>query len=100
MMQLMMPLMFGFITFSLPSGLGLYFVVTSIFSIANQYFIYGWGNLGLGNLFSFARARQTTTEKEIAKIEKGKTEVTATTPIYNPQEGKKHGKSGSKRKNS
>lgn len=101
MMQLMMPLMFGFITFTLPSGLGLYFVVTSIFSIGNQYFIYGWGNLGLSKLFSSIRPKQTATEKEIAKIEKGKTDVTATTPsISNPQEGKKHGKSGSKRKNS
>ena len=44
-MQLMMPLMFGFITFTLPGGLGLYFVVTSLFSIVAQYYIYGWGNL-------------------------------------------------------
>jgi YidC/Oxa1 family membrane protein insertase len=100
MMQLMMPLMFGFITFTLPSGLGLYFVVTSIFSIVNQYFIYGWGNLKLGNLFGLARSKQTDTEKAIAKIEKGTTEVTASGQTPKSQEGKKHGKSGSKRKNS
>lgn len=45
MMQLMMPLMFGFITLTLPSGLGLYFLVTSIISIIIQYRIYGWSNL-------------------------------------------------------
>jgi membrane protein insertase Oxa1/YidC/SpoIIIJ len=100
MMQLMMPLMFGFITFTLPSGLGLYFVVTSIFSIGNQYFIYGWGNLGLGKLFGSGRPKQTATEKEIAKIEKGQTDVTAKPVISDPQEGKIHGKSRSKRKNS
>lgn len=100
MMQLMMPLMFGFITFTLPSGLGLYFVATSIFSILTQYFIYGWGNLKLGNLFGFARSKQTATEKEIAKIEKSTTEVTAKEQTPKSQEGKKHGKSGSKRKNS
>jgi len=47
MMQFMMPIMFGFITFTLPSGLGLYFVVTSLYSIVVQYRIYGWGNLSL-----------------------------------------------------
>ena len=100
MMQLMMPLMFGFITFTLPSGLGLYFVVTSVFSIVTQYFIYGWGNLGLGRFFGSGRAKQTATEKEIAKIERGKTDVTAKSPISDPQEGEKHGKSRNKRKNS
>ncbi len=100
MMQLMLPLMFGFITFTLPSGLGLYFVATSIASIVTQYFVYGWGNLRLGNLFGSARAKQTATEKEIAKIEKVTTDVTAKPSIADPQEGKKHGKSRSKRKNS
>lgn len=95
MMQLMMPLMFGFITFTLPSGLGLYFVVTSIFSIVIQYFIYGWGNL-----FGSAPAKQTATGKEITKIGKNKADVTAKEQISNPEEGKKHGKSGSKRQNS
>ena len=100
MMQLMMPLMFGFITFTLPSGLGLYFVVTSIFSIITQYFIYGWGNLGLGRFFGSGQPKQTATEKELAKISKGITDATAKSPVSDPQEGKTHGKSRSKRKNS
>ena len=45
MMQLLMPLMFGFITLTLPSGLGLYFIVSSIFSIIVGYYVYGWQNL-------------------------------------------------------
>jgi len=49
-MELMMPMMFGFITFQLASGLGLYFVATNVFGIVLQYFISGWGSLG--TLFS------------------------------------------------
>ena len=49
-MELMMPIMFGFITFQLASGLGLYFVATNVFGIILQYFVSGWG--ALGTLFS------------------------------------------------
>jgi YidC/Oxa1 family membrane protein insertase len=89
MMQLMMPLMFGFITFTLPSGLGLYFVITTIFGIVTQYFIYGWGNL-------FTPGKQTPS-KEITKTEKRKAAVNVKEQISNPQEGKRYGKSRSKR---
>ncbi len=44
-MLMMMPLMFGFITMNLPSGLGLYFVVSSLIGIVIQYFTTGWGGL-------------------------------------------------------
>lgn len=44
-MELMMPLMFGFITFQLASGLGLYFVVSNLIGMVQQYFITGWGSL-------------------------------------------------------
>ncbi len=45
MMQIMMPLFMAFITISLPSGLGVYFLMTSIIMIVVQYFIYGWKNV-------------------------------------------------------
>lgn len=45
MMQIMMPLMFGFITMTLPAGLGLYFFISGVASIIIEYFVYGWGNL-------------------------------------------------------
>lgn len=105
MMQLMMPLMFGFITFTLPSGLGIYFVTTLIDSIIIQYFVYGWGNLKLGNIFNRAPAKQIP-EKIVTKTEKQKAEASASKKqaevptggqIPNQQEGKRHGKSGSKR---
>ncbi len=44
-MELMMPLMFGWITINLASGLGLYFVATNAVGIIQQYFNNGWGSL-------------------------------------------------------
>jgi len=44
-MQLTMPLMFGFITMSVASGLAVYFVVSNLVGIVIQYFITGWGGL-------------------------------------------------------
>ena len=45
MMQWMMPLMFGIISMSVPSGLALYWAINSIFRIVLQYRIAGWGGL-------------------------------------------------------
>jgi YidC/Oxa1 family membrane protein insertase len=46
MMLLMMPLMFGFITLMVPSGLALYWAVSNIIGIVTQYFMAGgWGYL-------------------------------------------------------
>lgn len=44
-MELMMPIMFGWITINLASGLGLYFVATNVVGIIQQYFTSGWGSL-------------------------------------------------------
>ena len=44
-MQITMPLMFGFITMSLASGLAVYFVISNLVGIVIQYFITGWGGL-------------------------------------------------------
>ncbi len=63
MMQIMMPLMFAFITLSLPAGLGLYFVISGIASIVIEYFVYGWGNL-------FKRAPAKVPERKL-KVGKG-----------------------------
>ncbi len=44
-MIFMMPVMTGFIAIGFPSGLGLYWVATTVFSIVQQYFSTGWGGL-------------------------------------------------------
>jgi YidC/Oxa1 family membrane protein insertase len=44
-MLFMMPLMSGFIAWGLPAGLGFYWIVSTIFSIGQQFFISGAGGL-------------------------------------------------------
>ena len=44
-MLFMMPFMTGLIAWTLPAGLGLYWVTSTIFSIVQQYFISGWGGI-------------------------------------------------------
>ena len=38
-MNLMMPLMTGFFTFTLPSGIGIYWIISSVMQIVQQYTI-------------------------------------------------------------
>lgn len=45
MMLWMMPLLIAFFSFTFPSGLALYWVVSNIIGIAIQYFVTGWGPL-------------------------------------------------------
>jgi YidC/Oxa1 family membrane protein insertase len=66
MMQIMMPLMMAFLSFTMPAGLGLYFLMTTIVMIVIQYFIYGWGGL-----FAKAPVPQAGTKKD-GKSEKVK----------------------------
>lgn len=44
-MLFVMPIMTGFIATQFPSGLALYWVMTTVFSIGQQYFVSGWGGL-------------------------------------------------------
>jgi YidC/Oxa1 family membrane protein insertase len=44
-MMMFMPIMFGYITLGLPSGLTLYWSISNILSIVQQYFVSGWGGL-------------------------------------------------------
>lgn len=38
-MNIMMPIMTGFFSFTLPSGLGIYWIVSNVFQMAQQYFL-------------------------------------------------------------
>lgn len=44
-MMVFMPLMFGWFSLTVPSGLVLYWVISTILSIVPQYFVTGWGGL-------------------------------------------------------
>lgn len=44
-MMMFMPIMFGYITLGLPAGLTLYWSVSNLLGIIQQYFVAGWGGL-------------------------------------------------------
>ena len=46
-MTLIMPVFIGFISINFQTALALYWVVSNLFSIGQQYFITGWGSLSL-----------------------------------------------------
>ncbi len=59
MMQVMMPLMFAFISMSFPSGLALYWATSTAIRIVMQYYTTGWGGL-----IPSKDGKQSTKEKE------------------------------------
>jgi YidC/Oxa1 family membrane protein insertase len=59
-MTFMMPIFTGVITLTLPAGLGLYWVVSTIFSIGQQYFISGLGGLAVYYKRFFTRKPSTS----------------------------------------
>ena len=65
-----MPLMFGFFSLTLPSGLSLYWVASNIISLILQYRVTGWGTLTMPSLPSFLkRGAPQPVENPAAKIE-------------------------------
>lgn len=53
----MMPLMFGFLALTFPSGLSLYWVFTNLISIVIQYRVSGWGSLRVPSVSSLREGR-------------------------------------------
>lgn len=80
-MLFIMPLMTGFFALRFPAGLGLYWVITTVFSIGQQYFISGPGGIVTyyrrARLFIFNRLQPKTEgavdamESEVKKIAAG-----------------------------
>ena len=71
MMQIMMPLMMAFLTMTMPSGLGIYFLVSQIITMIIQYFIYGWGGLFAKAPASEAPAKQDGKTANVKASAKG-----------------------------
>lgn len=46
-MLFIMPIMTGFIAIKFPAGLGLYWIITTVVSIAQQWYVSGWGGVTL-----------------------------------------------------
>ncbi len=103
MMLWMMPLMFGFLCLSFPSGLALYWVASNVISIVMQYFVAGWG--GLAPLM--ARRGVTTDrkyKKRIARVEEVPSEAAVSADIVESsstqEEGLDYERAGDKRQDS
>jgi YidC/Oxa1 family membrane protein insertase len=60
-MQYVMPFFTLFIGVSLPSGLALYWTVSSIFQAVQQYFVTGWGSLLVTPNISLKKESDTVT---------------------------------------
>ena len=102
MMLWMMPLLFGFMAMSFPSGLALYWVVSNVISIVMQYFVLGsWGSLARSTARGPVVAdkqylkRITQVEKTSADIGAVGADIVETSPTK--EEGLDYGVSGDKR---
>jgi len=79
MTTLMMPLMFGMLTLSFPSGLALYWVVSNIIGIVIQYFVTGgWGYLTVPSTLKSAPTRKMPPAEQRSEIVKKASEQSQT----------------------
>jgi YidC/Oxa1 family membrane protein insertase len=77
MMLWMMPLMFGFLAMSFPSGLALYWVISNVITIVMQYFtVGGWGGLVRAKAGAGSGAGGALRQR-IAQVEKSPSRITA-----------------------
>ncbi|HSH77128.1 MAG TPA: YidC/Oxa1 family membrane protein insertase, partial [Herpetosiphonaceae bacterium] len=54
--MLLLPIVFGYVAFTFNSGAVLYWVISSILAVVQQYFVTGWGSLS--NYLTFLPERQ------------------------------------------
>jgi YidC/Oxa1 family membrane protein insertase len=83
-MQYYFPLITVFIAWSLPAGLGLYWVTTTLFGIVQQYFVSGWGQLP--RFLPFLRrfpspADRTLASRQQATLEEERRDMASKTAI-------------------
>lgn len=100
LLKWMMPLMFGWLALSFPSGVALYWIVTSLFGTGLNVAVFGWGGL-VPNAILKPPAREAPAPAALASVrEKAKaTTTTQETPTAQQGvEGTTDGRPGSKRK--
>jgi len=71
MMIWFMPVMFGFMAMSFPSGLSLYWVLNSLISMVIQYRISGWGNLSVPSLGGMLGGGPSKPREAPVKVDSG-----------------------------
>ena len=98
MMTWMMPLVLVWITLALPSGVGVYWVVSNIFSVFASYIVYG-RSMTWRNLLPTASATPNKTPRPKVQPDVQEEAEAETDPSPNPQEARSaHGKRRGKRK--
>jgi YidC/Oxa1 family membrane protein insertase len=104
LLKWMMPLMFGWLALSFPSGVALYWVVTSLFGTALNVAVFGWGGL-VPNAILKPPAKEAPAPAAVAatrqKPAPAPVEAPATTEsptALTGAEGTSDGRPGSKRK--
>jgi len=100
MMLWMMPMMFGFLCLSFPSGLALYWVTSNVIQIVMQYFITGWGGLvspTAGKKVTNDNKIKGRTPKQKAPLEEADISADIVVPSSAQEEGVDYGKPGDKR---
>ena len=84
-----MPLFFGFITWQLTSGLGIYFATSSLFRIGQQWFIFRMDDLNPKNMLKEGLRREAVEMEELPEEE---------APSKGPSENTSKKKKGRRRK--
>jgi Preprotein translocase subunit YidC len=59
----MMPLMFGWFTLTVPSGLAIYWLLTNVVGIVMNYHVFGWKGTSLVDIFIKKSARRSKASK-------------------------------------
>ncbi|MDY6917978.1 MAG: YidC/Oxa1 family membrane protein insertase [Chloroflexota bacterium] len=93
----MMPLIFAMFTLMVPSGLGLFWVVSNIIGIIMQYFVTGWGGL-FSRAPAAAPAAATEQPKQLETPLGAEQEAQLETERTKQEKRSEHGKSRDKRK--
>jgi YidC/Oxa1 family membrane protein insertase len=68
-MMMIMPIFFGYITLGLPAGLTLYWSVSNILSVVQQYFVSGWGGLTPWIVMLRGKREPATTAVKVSNVE-------------------------------
>ncbi len=90
-MMFLMPVMFFWITLGLPAGLTLYWSVSNVLGMVQQYFVTGWGSLP--DWFRFLKKTQPATVAITASAMPAPTAMPATTdPVEKPVKRRKRRK--------
>ena len=99
-MLFMFPIMLGFLAFSFPSGLALYWFVSNIITVVLQGFFSGWGNLSIiGSSRPMITPAKVSSDSEGESDDKEQTNKSKKRKRDNKRKRPSRGRSGKRRSN-